>query len=114
MCHCLQDGGQLYVSVAMTPSSEEPNFRPKNVGRGRPCIVLLSRRNLLPSCPPTTSSWGQLRIWVINCYAVHFTFWYKSLHLIQVRGHLHLAATMARQDPDSYEVFWGGKRVFRV
>ena len=61
----LQDGGQLYVSVAMTPSPEEPNFRPKNVGRGRPCIVSFSRRNLLPSCPPTTSSWGQLRIWVI-------------------------------------------------
>ena len=37
-----------------------------------------------------------------------FTSLVRSSHL-QVRGHLHLAATMARQDPDSYEVFGGGK-----
>lgn len=50
-----EDGGQLYVSVAMTPSPEES-------------AAILQPNDKF------------------------------------VRGHLHLAATMARQDPDSYEV----------
>lgn len=106
--HCLQDGGQLYVSVAMTPSPEEPYFR-----KGKTMHCVIQPQESAAILPPNDKFVGAARDLGHGC-AVHFTCWFKSLHFIQVRGHLHLAATMARQDPDSYEVFGGGKRVFRV
>ena len=66
-CHCLycRTVASFMCQWPWLPAQRSQIFGRKKLEGEDHALCRSARRNLLPSCPPTTSSWGQLGIWVM-------------------------------------------------